>query len=520
MSKGLDYLINLKEGDFSGTIRGKGELQGMDQAIVTTGSNMGGLSSMAIKAGTAMAGAFAALGLKSTLDDLIAVRGEFQGFENLLTNQLGNAGQKVFEDIKKFAASTPFEVDELTESFIKLQGSGFAPTMDKMAMLGDLSASKMKSIGQFTEAVLDAQSGEFERLKEFGIRASKSGENVTFTYNGVAKTMKFSQKSTEDYLLSLSRMPGIMGSMDAMANTYIGKQSNINDQITQFKDNLAKDLEPVLNTYLDLQSKGIVVMQESVAWVKENSDMLKMLGAEVGIAGGAYLIASSALGVYNAYQAATATGTTLWTLAQQGLNAAFKANPIGAVIGGMTAIVGFFTILYKKSETFRASIDGLIEVGKLVGEVFMGVGKTIVGALTFDKDMFLKGIAETAIVTQKILGGGIQSAFNKGFEDSKRNFKAEQLSEKSVKTGIDSLVPKPKSLSGVKTLAASASGVDSTSVQSSKQSRSVIVTIGRLVENLTVSTTNLQGAGSADIKRMITELLVGAVHDSELALSS
>ncbi len=70
--------------------------------------------------------------------------------------------------------------------------------------------------------------------------------------------------------------------------------------------------------------------------------------------------------------------------------------------------------------------------------------------------------------------------------------------------------------------AAAGSGAkgESTSLSTNKQVRNVQVTIGKLVENLTVATTNLQGTGAADIKRIIAEVLTGAVHDSELALSS
>jgi len=511
MPKGLDYLINLREGSVSGTRAARSELGGLDAAVESADNKFQGLGSTAGKVGGLIAGAFAAIGVKSLADDLIAVRGQFQGFENLLENSLGDAGAQVFEDIKAFAAKTPFEVDQLTESFIKLQGSGFNPTIEKMGLLGDIAAAKMKSVDQFSEAIIDAQTGEFERLKEFGIRASKSGDNVTFTYNGVAKTMKFSQKATEDYLLSLGKLPGIYGSMAAMSDTYIGKQSNNNDMMTQFKDRLGNDLEPVLDTYLDMQSQGIVLMQESVDWFKANIEVIGIVSEVVGVMAGAYLL-------YQGYLYATQVPMAIMTAAQWALNAAMTANPVGLIVAGIGLLIGGLVIAYRKSETFRAGIDGLIEVGKILGEVFMGVGRTIVGALTFDKDMFLKGVAETALVTEKILGGGIQNAFNKGFDQSKAKSKADELAE-TQKTTIDKLVPtaktKPTSISG-----ASTTGSANTSVSSSKQTRNVSVSIGKLVENLTIATTNLQGASAADIKRQITELFVGMVHDSELALSS
>ena len=48
-----------------------------------------------------------------------------------------------------------------------------------------------------------AGTGEFERLKEFGIKASKEGDNVSFTFRGVTTTVKNSAAEIEGYLIKL-----------------------------------------------------------------------------------------------------------------------------------------------------------------------------------------------------------------------------------------------------------------------------------------------------------------------------
>ena len=52
-------------------------------------------------------------------------------------------------------------MEELTESFIKLKNRGFDPTKEELTQIGDLAASQGKSFDQLTEAILDAQTGEF-----------------------------------------------------------------------------------------------------------------------------------------------------------------------------------------------------------------------------------------------------------------------------------------------------------------------------------------------------------------------
>ena len=69
--------------------------------------------------------------------------------------------------LKDFAKKTPYELTELTESFIKFTNRGIKVTANELTKFGDLASSQGKSFDQLTEAVLDATGGDFERLKEF-----------------------------------------------------------------------------------------------------------------------------------------------------------------------------------------------------------------------------------------------------------------------------------------------------------------------------------------------------------------
>jgi hypothetical protein len=55
--------------------------------------------------------------------------------------------------------------------------------------LGDIASSQGKSLGQISEAIRDATSGEFERLKEFGSRASSSGKQVELSFRGITRRL-------------------------------------------------------------------------------------------------------------------------------------------------------------------------------------------------------------------------------------------------------------------------------------------------------------------------------------------
>ena len=188
------------------------------------------------KIGAAIVAAFAFDRIVQFGQQVIAITAEFQKFEAVLRNTLGSnsAAQIALSNIQKFAAQTPFSVKELTASFVKLANQGFIPTNEQMRKLGDLAASTGKQFDMLTEAIIDAQTGEFERLKEFGIRASKAGDQVTFTFKGVETQTKFTSEAIREYVLSLGDAEGVSGAMAAISETLGGQISNLGDSWDAF----------------------------------------------------------------------------------------------------------------------------------------------------------------------------------------------------------------------------------------------------------------------------------------------
>jgi hypothetical protein len=187
------------------------------------------------------------------------ITAEFQKFQSVLTNTLGSRSEalKTMVEITKFASVTPFSVRELTESFVKLANQGFKPTMEEMRKLGDLAAANGKTFDQLTEAIIDGQTGEFERLKEFGIRASKAGDQVTFTFKGVKTQTDFTAASIREYILSLGDLQGVTGGMAAISATLGGKLSNVGDNIDALLKTIGDSSGGLLGGILDLINMGL-----------------------------------------------------------------------------------------------------------------------------------------------------------------------------------------------------------------------------------------------------------------------
>ena len=183
----------------------------------------------------AIGGALAIGNLSGQIKDITQ---QFEKYRTVLRNtfQSSTKANEEFAKIQDFAAKTPYSVDELTGSFVKLVNRGFNPTKEELTNMGDIAASQGKSFDQLTEAVLDAQTGEFERLKEFGIKAKTSGDIVTLSFKGVEKQVKKTdEEALRKAVISFGQLQGVAGGMAAQSATLEGKLSNLGDPIVTGK---------------------------------------------------------------------------------------------------------------------------------------------------------------------------------------------------------------------------------------------------------------------------------------------
>jgi hypothetical protein len=231
------------------------------------GKSFSNLSSIAKSVGPAIAGAFTIGSIISFGKEVLETTAKFQKFEAVLTNTLGSnsAAQKALQMITKFAAETPFGVDELTGSFVKLVNQGFKPTQNELRKLGDLAASQGKSFDQLAEGIIDASTGEFERLKEFGIRASKEGDQVKFTFKGVQTQTDFTAESIRKYVLSLGDLKGVSGGMAAISKTLGGQISNLGDSFDALLLTVGTKLQGAFSTGISAISTAIGTLKDLIA---------------------------------------------------------------------------------------------------------------------------------------------------------------------------------------------------------------------------------------------------------------
>lgn len=176
---------------------------------------------------------------------VIKTAAQFEQFEAVLTTVTGSAAKarQSMDWVQKFAATTPYEMDQVMGAFVKLKAYGIDPTDGSLRSLGDAASAMGKDIESAVEMMADAMTGEFERLKEFGVRASQQGDKVTFRWMKNNKEMtRTTAKNGAAIKKALSDIfdGNYSGAMDRQSKTLVGMWSNLKDMWSGFLLRIAR----------------------------------------------------------------------------------------------------------------------------------------------------------------------------------------------------------------------------------------------------------------------------------------
>jgi hypothetical protein len=294
---------------------------GARRQIDGIGISMTDLSRAVTTSATKLA-AFAGVGLSMAelTHHVLGTQREFDKLNaSLITATGSTAGAaQAFKSLQAFAATTPYSLAESTEAFIKMRNLGLDPSERALRSYGNTSAAMGKSLSQMIEAVADAATGEFERLKEFGIKAKQNGDQVAFTFQGVTRVIGNNAKDIEAYLQGLGNT-NFAGSMEARAATLDGAISNLADTWDSTARTVAQN--------------GIgEAMQASVAGMTGAlTDLNAILDAVAGAANREGKAVKEASGLH------LALTTVFESVAVLGVNVAYVFQQVGKELGGLAA---------------------------------------------------------------------------------------------------------------------------------------------------------------------------------------
>jgi hypothetical protein len=231
----------------------------VERGLARVQSAFKSLGGVAMKVGKSLLSPFSALtamlgtgalvgGLMSFVKGSSSAASSVESLTTQFTTLLGSASaaKDRMEEITKFAASTPFEIQELaaTSKLLEVMGGKLISTGDGLRLVGDAAAMAGQPIGEvglhigrlFSAITSGTSAGEsVNRLQELGLI---TGATKT-KFEELAAAQKKGKAATLTGEKALKLLQGVMskaqGGMEALSQTTEGKLSNMRDNLDQLK---------------------------------------------------------------------------------------------------------------------------------------------------------------------------------------------------------------------------------------------------------------------------------------------
>ena len=413
----INTILNLRDNMSGGLIRAARntagvtrEMESATRSVVSfknrAGSAINSAAKSFVKFGTAAAGVTAALAAKTGLSEAMDLEGYRLQLETATKDT--QKASEIMQYAINLANKTPFEGGELVEGAAKFETMGMA-AQKWLPLAGDMAAATNKSFDQATEALIDAQNGELERLKEFGITKAKIVEQGEKMFAGVQlvnnKGQIVNQEKFNEALISLMQ-ERFGGGMEKQATTMKGLWSTVTgvtksalatitgiatdgsirsgSALDMLKDKvqlLAGKLEEwqqngtldrIAQQFDQGLARGAELVGNAFQWVLDHGDTIKRWVVGLGTALALVKVAQFASGVMNAVKTVKLFATTVGTIV--------ATNPVVLAIVAAIAAISLLVANWDKVKAKAGELwDG-------IKTVFGGIKDSIVGAFNSAKE--------------------------------------------------------------------------------------------------------------------------------------
>jgi hypothetical protein len=294
-------------------------------------------------------GAAAYAGIKANSDT--------QQFLATMTKLTGSTSEakKQLQELKTFAANTPFTMGDLKQGELIMRAVGLETGKWRTA-IGDTAAAWKtagKSYVDVVQAIADSQTGELERLKEFGITKQQivdKGSQMFRNKELVNKKGQITDMTRFNEALLALMQSRYGGMMKVQSQTLSGMMSNIQDFGTSALETLSKPLFDKLNA-------GAQSAMESLQTLQQDGTLdvwAESIGQDVdSVISFFQSINWEVVGMAAKFIAVTAA-TATFAVGIRNLGLALTALVTGAgapglIIGSFAALIGLFSILDRET---------------------------------------------------------------------------------------------------------------------------------------------------------------------------
>lgn len=328
---------------------------------------------------------------------------------------------KAKDDMKTYADQTVYDLDTVANTTAQLAANGIQDYTGLTQAAGNLNAvaggnaDTFKSVAmvltqtagagklttenwnQMADAIPGASGKLQEALQKNGAYtgnfrdAMAQGQITADEFNQAIMDLGFTD-AAQQAATSTSTFEGAMGNM----------QAAVTDGLMQIYDAIgSENVTGFINSISDGVSKVIPPIKKGISWLKDNLPTIAPLLAGISAALGGIMVAQKVEAMVSAFRS-WKTATEGMTVAQQLLNAAQLASPIGLVVGLVAGLIAAIVVLWNTNEGFRDAVmnvwngikDFIGNAVQAIGDFFSNLGTTISQLPQMFSD-WLNGVIDT-----------------------------------------------------------------------------------------------------------------------------
>ena len=130
----------------------------------------------------------------------------FEQTVSKLTSVTGDLqkSMSLFQQINNMAREVPYTVDEMTQSILTLNKSGFAPSKDNLMSIAKIAAGTGKNMTEISSAISGLVQGNYRGLRQLGVTVKDNGETMIMTYKGATTEVKKNTDAVMKYIKSIA----------------------------------------------------------------------------------------------------------------------------------------------------------------------------------------------------------------------------------------------------------------------------------------------------------------------------
>ena len=374
----------------AGVKKAESQMQGFDKAVSSAGNKIANVFESIGKAAIGYAKVLGVAGAGATVF-AVKTAADLQSLSTSFETLTGSAekGRKVFMDLKKMGATTPFEVTDLAKATQTMLAFGINvdKTQGYLKMLGDVSMGNKDKLSGLALAFSQVQSTGRLMGQDLLQMINQGFNPLTIIAQKTGKSMSALKKEMEDGKISAEMVADAFKTatsegglfyqgMDRGAKTLGGTFSTLMDNIKMMAAGLAGLSEEgtiVEGSLLDLTQKGVNALNEALSkidWVKVGTDIrnnvvtaIEALRTSIEIIinwynqhklvletvtvillsfGTAFTIVRTAIWLYTTAMAIATAVTTGF-----GAVVGFITSPIGIAVGIIGTLIGLLYTLWR-----------------------------------------------------------------------------------------------------------------------------------------------------------------------------